>query len=75
VVTVESEGHIRTSLKELLPSLDSEQFWQVYRGVIVRESAINSVDKDEEGKLRLSVRGHQEDLPVSSAFSHRFRGM
>lgn len=75
VVTAESEGHIRTSLKELLPSLDSKEFWQVHRGVIVRVSAINSVDKDEEGKLHLSVRGHQEDLPVSSAFSHRFRGM
>jgi DNA-binding LytR/AlgR family response regulator len=75
VVTAESEGHIRTSLKELLPSLDSEEFWQVHRGVIVRVSAIDRVEKDEEGKLHLSVRGHREVLPVSSAFSHRFRGM
>jgi len=38
VVTTESEGHIRTPLKELLPSLDSEAFWQVHRSAIVRVS-------------------------------------
>jgi DNA-binding LytR/AlgR family response regulator len=75
VVTAESEGHIRTPLKELLPALDSEAFWQVHRSVIVRVGAIRAVEKTEDGKLRLSVRGHAEALPVSSAFQHRFRGM
>jgi len=75
VVTAESEGHIRTPLKELLPSLDSEAFWQVHRSVIVRVGAIRTVEKEDDGKLRLSVRGHAEPLPVSSAFQHRFRGM
>ena len=31
--------------------------------------------KDELGKHRLRVRGRPEDLPVSAAFLHRFRGM
>jgi DNA-binding LytR/AlgR family response regulator len=75
VVTPESEGHIRTPLKELLPSLDSEAFWQVHRSVIVRVGAIRSVEKEADGKLRLHVRGHADALPVSSAFQHRFRGM
>lgn len=75
VVTAKSEGHIRTSLKELLPSLDSEEFWQIHRGVIVRVSAIDSVDKTQDGKLHLKIRGHEEVLPVSSAFGHHFRGM
>jgi DNA-binding LytR/AlgR family response regulator len=75
VVTPDSEGHIRTPLKELLPSLDSEAFWQVHRSVIVRVSAIRAVEKGDDGKLQLSVRGHAEMLPVSSAFQHRFRGM
>lgn len=75
VVTAESEGNIRMPLKELLPSLDSETFWQVHRSAIVRVSAIRAVEKDEDGKLRLSVRGHPEVLPVSSAFQYRFRGM
>jgi len=75
VVTPECEGHIRTPLKELLPALDSEAFWQVHRSVIVRVGAIRSVEKDELGKLRLVVRGHEGTLPVSSAFQYRFRGM
>jgi DNA-binding LytR/AlgR family response regulator len=75
VVTADNEGHIRTPLKELLPSLDSEAFWQVHRSVIVRVGAIRSVEKSEDGKLCLSVRGLVETLPVSSAFQHRFRGM
>jgi DNA-binding LytR/AlgR family response regulator len=75
VVTADNEGHIRTPLKELLPALDSEVFWQVHRGVIVRVGAIRAVEKGDDGKLRLTLRGHTEVLPVSSAFNHRFRGM
>ena len=75
VVTADSEGHIRTPLKELVAALDSETFWQVHRSVIVRVGAIRTVEKDEDGKLRLTVRGHSEVLPVSSAFQYRFRGM
>jgi len=75
VVTAESEGHIRTPLKELLGALDSESFWQVHRSVIVRVGAIRAVEKGDDGKLHLSVRGHAEVLPVSSAFQYRFRGM
>ena len=75
VATAESEGHIRTPLKELIAALDPEAFWQVHRSVIVRVGAIRSVEKDEDGKLRITIRGHAEVLPVSSAFQYRFRGM
>jgi DNA-binding LytR/AlgR family response regulator len=75
VVTPGSEGHIRTPLKELISSLDSEQFWQVHRSAIVRVGAIHTVGRDQDGKLCLSLRGHSEILPVSSAFQYRFRGM
>jgi len=75
VVTADSEGHIRTPLKELLGALDPETFWQVHRSVIVRVGAIRAVEKDADGKLQLFVRGHADVLPVSSAFQYRFRGM
>jgi DNA-binding LytR/AlgR family response regulator len=75
VVTADSEGHIRTPLKELLAALDSETFWQVHRSVIVRVGAIRAVEKDTDGKLLLCVRGRSDVLPVSSAFQYRFRGM
>ncbi|HJY39818.1 MAG TPA: LytTR family DNA-binding domain-containing protein [Steroidobacteraceae bacterium] len=75
VVTVDSEGNIRTPLKELTGALDSETFWQVHRSVIVRVGAIRAVEKGEDGKLQLTVRGRTDVLPVSSTFQHRFRGM
>jgi DNA-binding LytR/AlgR family response regulator len=75
VVTAASEGHIRTPLKELVAALDSETFWQVHRSVIVRVGAIHAVEKGDDGKLQLTVRGRPDMLPVSSTFQHRFRGM
>lgn len=75
VVAPDNEGHIRTPLKELLPALDSETFWQVHRSVIVRIGAIHAVERGEDGKLTLTVRGRSDVLPVSSSFQHRFRGM
>jgi DNA-binding LytR/AlgR family response regulator len=75
VVTAQDEAIIRTPLKELLAGLDPEEFWQVHRGVVVRVSAIDRVRRDELGKARLSLRGRSEQLPVSAAFLHRFRGM
>ena len=75
VVTADSEGNIRMPLKELLAALDPEEFWQVHRSVIVRVGSIRAVEKDADGKLQLTVRGHADVLPVSSAFQHRFRGM
>ena len=75
VVTAASEGNIRTPLKELAAALDSETFWQVHRSVIVRVGAIHAVEKGDDGKLHLTVRGRPDVLPVSSTFQHRFRGM
>jgi DNA-binding LytR/AlgR family response regulator len=75
VVTADSEGNIRTPLKELTAALDSETFWQVHRSVIVRVGAIRAVEKGEDGKLQLTVRGRADVLPVSSTLQHRFRGM
>ena len=75
VVTVQDEAFIRTPLKELVGALDPETFWQVHRSDIVRVGAIEAVEKDEEGRLTLRLRGRADKLPISSAIQHRFRGM
>ena len=36
VVTRKGEAHIRRSLKDILPELDPDIFWQIHRSVIVR---------------------------------------
>ncbi|ARN21427.1 LytR/AlgR family response regulator transcription factor [Piscinibacter gummiphilus] len=75
LVTAEREHLIRTSLRELLPQLDTQRFWQVHRGTVVRADAIATATRDESGKLTLSLRGHTDKLPVSRLYSHLFKGM
>jgi len=75
VVTAENESLIRTSLKELLPQLDSRQFWQVHRGAIVNHQFIQVATRDESGKLSLTLRGRSESVAVSRVFAHLFRQM
>lgn len=75
VVTATDEAHIRTPLKELLAGLDSDVFWQIHRSCIVRAAAIAKVQRDDLGKLHLSIKGRSELLPISSAFQHRFKTM
>lgn len=75
VIATDGSAHIRTPLKDLLPQLDPEIFWQVHRSAIVRVAAIKSVKRDEDGKLRIVLAGHPELVPVSAAFQDRFKPM
>ena len=75
VVTGEGEVLVRTPLKELLPQLDAQLFWQVHRGTVVRATAIDSVQRDEAGRLHLALRGRPERLPVSRLYAHLFKAM
>jgi DNA-binding LytR/AlgR family response regulator len=75
VITAERELLIRTSLRELLPQLDPDRFWQVHRGTVVRADAIASALRDESGKLTLTLRGHGDKLAVSRLYAQRFKPM
>ncbi|AMO21994.1 LytTR family DNA-binding domain-containing protein [Ramlibacter solisilvae] len=75
VLTASHEYLIRTPLKELLPQLDAQRFWQVHRGTVVRAEAIEAVNRDEAGKLHLSLRGRSERLAVSRLYAHLFKAM
>lgn len=75
VLTAGDEYLIRTPLKQLLPQLDAGVFWQVHRAVVVRSDAIESVHRDEAGKLHLALRGRTEKIPVSRLYAHLFRAM
>jgi DNA-binding LytR/AlgR family response regulator len=44
-------------------------------GTVVRASLIDTVTRDEAGKLSLSLRGRPERLPVSRLYAHLFRAM
>ena len=73
VVTPQAEHLLRTPLKDLLPRLDAGQSWQIHRGTVVRVAAIDSVQRDEAGKLHLRLRGTDEALVVSRLYAHQFK--
>lgn len=75
VLTATREFLIRTPLKELMPQLDPQVFWQVHRSILVRAGSITTVGRDEAGKLHLELAGRPEKLPVSRLYAHLFKAM
>ena len=75
VITAAREYLIRTSLRELLPQLDEQRFWQVHRGTVVRADAIATALRDESGKVHLTLRGHKDKLVASRLYAHLFKPM
>ena len=76
VLTATNEYLIRTALRELLPRLDANVFWQVHRGTVVRADAIHSVQRDEAGRTHLSLSARpDEKFAVSRVYAQRFRAM
>jgi DNA-binding LytR/AlgR family response regulator len=75
VVTPSGESLVRMSLRELMARVDSTDFIQVHRSVMVNTNAIQSATRDENGHYSLSLRGLQRPLKVSRAFGHLFRPM
>lgn len=75
VITREKRHLIRTPLKELAQRLDPARFAQVHRGVIVQLAAIDHIQRDLLGRLRIHLRQHSDVLPVSRAYAGLFRQM
>ena len=75
VVTAAGEHLVRTPLKDLLPQLDPQQFWQIHRGTVVRADATDTVQRDDAGKLHLTLRGCPERLAVSRLYAHLFKAL
>jgi DNA-binding LytR/AlgR family response regulator len=75
VVTADGEALIRVSLKDLLPQLDPQLFWQVHRGTIVNSTCVKSAARDEAGKISLHLKQRDEKLRVSPLYAHLFRQM
>ncbi|MCK6426555.1 MAG: LytTR family DNA-binding domain-containing protein [Burkholderiaceae bacterium] len=75
VVTAERDHLIRGSLRELLPQLDAQRFWQIHRGTVVQIRAVHSALRDETGRVQLRLRDRPERLIVSRLHAARFKGM
>jgi DNA-binding LytR/AlgR family response regulator len=69
------EAVIRTALKDLVRELDSTQFAQVHRSVVVNFNAISHVTRGENETADIHLKGRAEVLPVSRTYLHLFRQM
>jgi DNA-binding LytR/AlgR family response regulator len=65
---------IRTPLKELMPRLPADQFWQIHRSVVVNARAIERVSRQQQ-KLRVHLRDHPDVLDVSRMHAHLFKAL
>ncbi len=74
VQTRDQDGVIRTPIRELLPRLDQQQFWQIHRSTIVNLAAITGITRDDTGRQKVHVQGVPEVLDVSRSYAHLFRG-
>lgn len=75
VLTASHEYLLRTALKDLLPRLDAQQFWQIHRGTVVRAASIACVQRDESGRLWVHLHGRPDKLAVSRLYATRFKPM
>lgn len=73
VVMADSEALIRTPIKDLLSTLDGEQFWQIHRSYLVNVSQIAAAERVDAERMQLILKDHSEKLPVSRNFTHLFR--
>ena len=75
VVTAEHSSLIRSSLRELLPQLDSSLFWQIHRSTVVNIKRVQIAHKDEAGKITLKLKESDDKLNVSRVYAHLFKQM
>jgi DNA-binding LytR/AlgR family response regulator len=69
------EALVRIALKDLSAQLDSEQFAQVHRSVVVNLRAISHVTRGDNETADIHLKGRKEVLPVSRSYLHLFRQM
>ncbi|MFZ6754398.1 LytR/AlgR family response regulator transcription factor [Undibacterium sp. Dicai25W] len=75
VVTSEHSSLIRSSLRDLLPQLDSSLFWQIHRSTVVNVKRVHMAHKDESGKITLKLKNSDDKLSVSRVYAHLFKQM
>ncbi|MDR7336077.1 LytTR family DNA-binding domain-containing protein [Roseateles asaccharophilus] len=74
-VTAQRDYWVRVSLRELLPQLDPERFWQVHRSTVVHIDAVARAQRQENGTVLLTLRQRPEALTVSRVHATRFKAL
>lgn len=74
-VTAQKEYWVRMALKELLPQLDPDRFWQVHRSTVVQVDAVLRAHRQENGQVLLELRARPERITVSRVHAARFKAL
>ena len=69
------EAVIRTPLKEIGSKLDTAQFAQVHRSVVVNLGSVDHVARAANETAEIHLKGRDDVLPVSRNYLHLFRQM
>ncbi|MFG6412962.1 LytTR family DNA-binding domain-containing protein [Roseateles sp. DC23W] len=64
---------LRTPLRDLLAQLHPARFQQVHRSTVVASTQIASALRDDDGGMRLRLRGSADTLTVSRPFQGLFK--
>ncbi|WMW82198.1 LytTR family DNA-binding domain-containing protein [Undibacterium cyanobacteriorum] len=70
-----AEALIRSTLKELLDQLDTTNFIQVHRSVVVNINMVSHVNRGENETATIFMKGRDDKLPVSRSYLHHFKQM
>lgn len=70
-----AEALIRLPLKDLLAQLDTHQFAQVHRAVVVNLEQVRAVTRLDKESAEIQLKSRSERLPVSRSYLHLFREM
>lgn len=74
-VTAQREYWVRAPLRDLLPQLDGERFWQVHRSTVVQIDAVARAQRQDNGTVLLALRQRPETLTVSRVHAARFKAL
>ena len=75
VVTRDDEYLIRKPIKELINELDTRQFWQINRGIIVNIHFIASTQRELSGRCQIHLKNSKDVLLTSRKYAHLFKQM
>jgi len=75
VFIANGEHLIRTPLRQLRDQLDTQQFWQIHRSVIVAARHVAGTRTDFRGRLLVKLKGRPEELVVSRNYTEMFKQM
>lgn len=73
VISTEGEFLLRRPLKELLPRLDPQKFWQIHRGTIVNAEFIASFESDPQGRYIVYLKKGDKPLIASRSYARVFK--